>query len=192
MGSITGKLRWFASGMIIAVILSACVRTVVDDNPNKLKGGFHDKALPRKNYPELKDYSLALYPVGNDGAVILDKNAAVKLRLRNCAAKEVRIDEWYMNTPDNVILYYRPFDLRVRRFVPAEWTKIVPKTGDRALRFELTLMPKNSVLITKGLDFMNSLKLKPGENSKFLMVAELNLRSVKVSSSMFSIEMKPK
>jgi len=97
-----------------------------------------------------------------------------------------------MKTPDNIVLYYRPFDLRVKKFITKNWTKVSPKVEDKALRFELVLMPKNSVLVTRKLDFLKDLKLKKGETKKFLMLAELNLHSVKVRSSMFSIEVKQK
>jgi hypothetical protein len=176
----------------VATLLPSCVKTVVNGNPKRLRGNFRDNSLAKKSYKKLKNYYLVLYPVGNNENIILDKNATVKLRLRNFANKKIRIDEWYMKTPDNIVLYYRPFDLRVKKFIAKNWTKVSPKVEDKALRFELVLMPKNSVLVTKKLDFLKGLKLKKGETKKFLMLAELNLHSVKVRSSMFSIEVKQK
>ena len=176
----------------VTTLLPSCVKTVVKENPKGLRGNFRDNSLTKRSYKKLKNYYLVLYPVGNNENIILDKNATVKLRLRNFASKKIRIDEWYMKTPDNIVLYYRPFDLRVKKFIPKNWTKVSPKAEDKALRFELVLMPKNSVLVTKKLDFLKGLKLKKGETKKFLMLAELNLHSVKVRSSMFSIEVKQK
>lgn len=176
----------------VTTLLPSCVKTVVKENPKGLRGNFRDNSLAKRSYKKLKNYYLVLYPVGNNENIILDKNATVKLRLRNFASKKIRIDEWYMKTPKNIILYYRPFDLRVKKFITKNWTKVSPKVEDKALRFELVLMPKNSVLVTRKLDFLKDLKLKKGETKKFLMLAELNLHSVKVRSSMFSIEVKQK
>jgi hypothetical protein len=177
----------------ILAIFTSCVKTVVEnENPKGLKGNFRDNTIPKKSYKKLKNYYLVLYPVGNNKTITLDKDANVKLSLRNFARKEIRIDEWYMQNPDNIVLYYRPFSLRVKKFVPKHWTKISPEIKGKGLRFELVLMPKNSVLITKNLDFLKDIKLKKGETRKFLMLAELNLTSIKVRSSMFSIEVKQK
>jgi len=176
----------------ISTMFTSCVRTVVNENPKGIKGKFRDNSLTKKSYKELKNYYLVLYPVGNSKVISLDKDAEIKLRLSNFARKKVRIDEWYMKNPDNITLYYRPFNLRVKKFIPKNWTKISPDIKDKPLRFELVLMPKNSVIISKKLDFLKDLKLKEGESKKFLMLAELNLNSVKVRSSMFSIEVKQK
>ncbi len=179
--------------LAVTTILSSCIKTVIEDkNAHKFKGGFKNKALPKKHYKKLKDYYLVLYPVGNNNIITLGKDATVKLRLRNFADKKILINEWYMTTPNNICLYYRPFNLQVKRFVAKNWTKITPKVEDIALRFELELLPKNSVLIVKKLDFLSKLNLKKGETKRFLMVAELNLSSVEVRSSMFSIEIKQK
>ena len=178
----------------MAVLLPACVRTEVKPElkPGTIKGRFKDQSLAKKKFKKLKNYYLVLYPVGNDKVITLDKNADIKLRLANFARKKVRIDEWYMDTANNVIIYYRPFDLKVRRFVPSEWQKITPEIKGQARRFELELMPKNSVLITRKLDFLKDIKLPEGKTRRFLMLAELNLTSVKVRSSMFSVEVKQK
>lgn len=178
-------------GVAVATLMPSCVQTVVDGSSKGANWEFKDTPS-KKIYKKLKKYYLVLYPVGNSRAMTLDKNATVKLRLQNFATKKIRIDEWYEKTPDNIILYYRPFNLRVKKFIPENWTKISPKIADKAMRFELVLMPRNSVLITIKLDFLKDIKLKKGETKKFLMLAELNLHSVKVRSSMFSIEVKQK
>ena len=175
--------------VILTLVSVSCVKTVVKEkNTKRMRGNFRDNALPKKEYKKLKNYRLTLYPVGKTSGLILDKDANVKLRLRNNGNKKVRIDEWYIKTEDNVILYYREFDLDVKNFVAKEWTKISPVIKDKGLRFELVLMPRNSVLITKNLDFLGKLNLKPGEKKRFLVLAELNLHSVRVRSSMFSVE----
>jgi hypothetical protein len=176
----------------VSTMFTSCVRTVLPDNPKGLKGNFRHTTLAKKNYKKLKDYYLVLYPVGNTKTIIWNKDASINLSLKNFAGKQVRIDEWYMQTPDNVILYYRPFNLRVKKFIAKNWTKVTPEMKGEKLRFELVLMPKTSVLISKKLDFLKDIKLKSGESKKFLMVAELNLKSVNVRSSMFSIELKRK
>jgi len=178
--------------ILISLVFASCVKTVLPENPKGLKGNFRHTALPKKEYKKLKDYYLVLYPVGNTKTIILDKGASISLCLKNFARKQIRIDEWYMKTSHNVILYYHPFDLRVKKFVPEKWTKVSPDIKKEKLRFELILMPKTSVLVTRKLDFLKDLKLKKGESRKFLMLAELNLKSVDVRSSMFSIEVKQK
>jgi len=173
----------------ILTMFSSCVKTVVKDES---KPDFRDNFRSKKSYKKLKDHDLVLYPVGNNIPIELDKKAKLTLRLSNFAHKKIRVNEWYMNTPDNIVLYYRPFNLRVKKFIAKNWTKLSPETEKVPLRFELILMPKNSVLITKKLDFLKDIKLKKGESKKFLILAELNLKSVKVRSSMFSIEVKQK
>lgn len=177
--------------IMLAILLSACVKTVVNnDNPKGLKGGFRDGSLSKKHYKKLTDYYLVLYPVGNTQTIVLDANAEVKLQLRNFARQKIRLDEWYMNTPDNIILYYHPFDLKIKKFEPADWTRVSPEIQGPARRYQLELMPKNFVLISRKIDFFKDTELKKGETKKFLMLAELNLQSVSVRSSMFSIEVK--
>jgi hypothetical protein len=173
-------------------MLSSCVRTVVENEEDENVRKYVGKSLVRKQYKKLKNYNLILYPIGNNNIITLDKEATLKLRLKNFARKTIRIDEWYMTTPNNVSLYYHPFDLRVKKFIPKDWTKVTPKIENEALRFRLELLPRNSVLITKKLDFLNDLKPPKGKTKRFLMVAELNLHSVKVRSKMFSIEVKQK
>ena len=177
----------------VSTMFTSCVRTVVNnDNPKKMRGNFRDNSLPKRSYKKIKDYYLVLYPVGNKLVINLNKKETLKLRLSNFASKKVRIDEWLMKTPDNVILYYRPFNLRVKKFIAKNWTKVSPEIKGTGRRFQLVLMPKNSVIIAKQLDFLKDINLKKGKTKKFLVVAELNLKSVKVRSSMFSIEIKQK
>lgn len=197
MRLIMRKLYYFILiGLVSAAVstmFTSCVKTVVNnENPKGLRGSFRDNSLPKKSYKKLKDYYLVLYPVGNNLVINLDKKEKLKLRLSNFASKKVRIDEWFMNTPDNVILYYRPFNLRVKKFIAENWTMVTPELKGKGRRFELVLMPKNSVIIAKKLDFLKDINLKKGETKKFLVLAELNLKSVKVRSSMFSIEVKQK
>lgn len=97
-----------------------------------------------------------------------------------------------MDVSNNIILYYRPFDMKVRRFNPSEWQKVTPEIKGQARRFQLELMPKNSVLVTRKLNFLKDIEIPEGKTRRFLMLAELNLTSVKVRSSMFSIEVKQK
>jgi hypothetical protein len=178
---------------ILTLMSVSCIKTVVEDkNAKKMKGNFRDNALPKKHYKKLENYRLILYPVGNMSVITLDDKATVKLRLRNLDNKKVRINEWYIKTENNIILYYRPFDWNVKKFVAKNWEKVTPSIKDKGLRFELELMPKNSVLIAKNLDFLKDINLKKGEKKRFLMVAELNLNSIKLRSSMFSVEVKQK
>jgi len=187
------KLFYFILIALLSTTLISCVKTIVKDkHPQGMRGNFRNNSLTKKNYKKLKNYYLVLYPVGNNVAIDLNEKATIKLRMSNFASKKVRINEWFMKTSDNVILYYRPFNLRVKKFIAKNWTKVSPKTDNKALRFELVLMPKNSVMISKKLDFLKDLKLKKGESKKFLVLAELNLKSVKVRSRMFSIEVKQK
>ena len=181
-------------GATMAMLLPGCVKTEVkpEMKPGTIKGSFKDHSTVKKKFKKLKNYYLVLYPVGNDKVIPLDENAEVKLRLANFARKKIRIDEWYMDVPNNIILYYRPFDMKVRRFIPSEWQKVTPEIKGQARRFQLELMPKNSVLVTRKLDFLEDIKVPEGKTRRFLMLAELNLTSVKVRSSMFSIEVKQK
>ena len=182
----------FCLGVISALLLSSCASTKSDEGVKKLDGSFVDKSLVKKDYKKIKNYRLMLYPVGNMEPIALNKDASVKVRLRNMNRKKIRIDEWYMNQANNLIIYYRPFNIKVKKFIPKYWKKSIPKVEDTPRRFELVLMPNNSVLISRKLDFLQDMKLEKGKKKRLMMVVELNLKSVKVRSKIFSVVIEKK
>ncbi|MFA7230111.1 MAG: hypothetical protein WC071_02460 [Victivallaceae bacterium] len=144
----------------------------------------------KKSYPVLKDYQLKLYPVGNK-EFAAGQNADLSLCLRNFGKKQIRIDEWHMNEQDNIRIYYHPWQDDLFTFEPSKWTVVNPDFKQPINHFQLVLLPNNSVIITKPLPFVKTLKPSgDGSERRLLMVAELTLKSVTVRSSIFSITVK--
>lgn len=166
---------------ILTLVLTSCVTEQVGP---KLKtrppiGG---------DFPKLSDYRLALYPVGNRN-FIDGQTADLNLCLKNVGGNAVYIPEWYMNTPDNVKIYYRPYDEAIDAFEPTQWQCLAPEIKPDAYHFRLSLHPGNSVFITKELPLREMLKTNAPEG-RYLLVGELSLSSVSLRSPMFEISIK--
>ncbi len=140
------------------------------------------------NFPKLSNYRLVLYPVGNRNFAT-GRTAELNLCLKNVGNKKVNIAEWHMNTPDNIKIYYHPYDKTIETFEPANWQCLTPKIKSNAYRFHLSLHPGNSVFLTKTLPLKEMLKVNAPEG-KYLVVSELNLKSVSLRSPMFEISIK--
>ncbi|MCP3968287.1 MAG: hypothetical protein GY750_15750 [Lentisphaerae bacterium] len=140
----------------------------------------------RKSYPKLKRYNLVLLPVTKKSfAASEPKN--INFSLRNIGNNAVRIDEWFMEEADNVRFYTHPFENKMVKFDYKTWKRWIPPMKTKTERFQLELMPGNAALIMTSMTFLDDLKLKAGETTRMLVVAELNLTSVDVRSMPFIV-----
>jgi hypothetical protein len=162
-----------------AFFMTSCVTEKVD-----MKRWKAHKPI-KANYPEVKNYRLALFPIGKTQFKAGEKSQ-LSLCLKNINSRLVRIDEWFMNEPDNIKLYYRPFDNKITKFSPdSGWTCIAPEYRKDANRFQLVLYPRNNVIVNKDLPFVKN--STPGQWKRYMVVAELTLKSVSVRSKIFSV-----
>ena len=94
------KVMWI---LLSALLLSCagCIRTEV-----KAK-----RALgvdPQPNYPKLVGYQLDLKQVSPRVMYCGDKGE-ITFSLRNAGKKSIRLDEWFSNEPDNIVVYCQPW-----------------------------------------------------------------------------------
>lgn len=172
----------------VLIIALLTVMTIAGCNSNKPE--YKTRNPVKKSYQTLKDYQLRLYPAGNRDFTA-GQDADLNLCLRNIDKKQIRIDEWYMNEQDNIRIYYHPWQDDLLTFEPAQWTVINPDLKPPVNHFQLVLLPNNSVAITKPLPFIKTLKASAdGTERRFLLVAELTLKSVTVRSNIFSVTVK--
>lgn len=178
-------LGLLAGGM--ALLTASCV----SETPNYMKRHKVHEESERK-FPELKDYHVQLENVSRRRLFKPGEEAILTYKFTNVGSKPLRIDEWFMNDPDNVKLYYRKWEEGLRKFIIDEWTCIEPEMKKPVRHFELVLNPGNSVLIRKHVSFIE--KLPPGEKppvDKYYVRAALNLNSIKAWSKASIINIKP-
>ena len=89
-----------------------------------------------------------------------------------------------MNEADNVRLYYMPYKAKLEKFNSKDWILVDHDIKQPPNRFELVMLPKNSVLVDKNLPFVKAAgEDKPTvKRGRYYLIAELNLNSVDVRS----------
>ena len=178
-------LGLLAGGMIL--LTTSCVT----ETPNYMERKKVHEYSGRK-FPALKGYRVQLENVTRQRVFKPGNETIFTYRFTNIGSKPIRIDEWFMNDPDNVKLYYRKWEKGLRKFILNEWACIEPDMKKPVRRFELVLNPGNSVLIRKHIRFIE--KLPPGEKpliDKYFIRAALNLNSIKAWSKASIINLKP-
>jgi len=161
----------------ITMFTSGCVR---ESTSKKIA----TRSPQRKSYAKLHKYKLKLELLTSRRRFYAGEDVKITYRLKNLGSKSLRINEWYMNEPDNIRLYYMPYKRKMTRFNPKEWILVEPEYKQPANRFELIMSPKNMVLIDKSLPFVKA----AGEDNptvkrgKYYLVAELTLNSISTRS----------
>ena len=161
----------------ITMFMSGCVREATS---KKLA----TRSPQRKSYAKLHKYKLKLELLTARRRFYAGEDVKITYRLKNLGRKSLRINEWYMNEPDNIRLYYMPYKAKLTSFNPKEWILIEPDYKQPTTRFELVMSPKNMVLVDKSLPFVKA----AGEDNpsvkrgSYYLVAELTLNSVNAKS----------
>jgi hypothetical protein len=177
--------RVFISCLILFFIVS-CVRTVITEDKSKTR------TPRRESYQKLKDYKFDLNLVHPGRSFAPTDEITLNFRLKNLGDKPVRIDEWFMSEPDNLRIYYRPWQKNIFEFDKNDknWKCIEPVHAINANRFELIVSPGNVVFIEKKLNLSKSVAVVELTGKRYLIVAELALTSVDVRSGVFEIDFK--
>ena len=167
--------------LVSAVLLafSGCIRTEVKSK----------RALgvdPQPSYPKLTGYRLDLKQVSPRVMYCGDKGE-ITFSLRNAGKKSIRLDEWFSNEPDNIVVYCQPWLTGMTGPDDSGWIELSFDPKMPPVRYPLELMPGNLVFVTKELPFISKLAVSPGAERRFFIRAKLNLTSVDVETETTSI-----
>ena len=170
----------------VALYMQGCIST-----PGK--SAVPTRSPVKASYPKLNDYKLDFNPVVPGRPFAPGEVAVINFKLRNAGAKQILIDEWYMEESDNIRIYYRLYspDADLENFDRKSWKCINPELKQPVKHFPLIISPNNIVFVEKILDLHK--QISPDDLSrskKFWVIAELALNSVDVRSPPFVIELK--
>lgn len=130
---------------------------------------------------------------GPSGSLMMEAGSPgeLTLALRNNGTKTVLIQEWRMNEPDNVRLYCQARPQGVDAPDESMWIALDDPVRTPEYRYMLELFPRNQVLVKRTLGFVENLVLRPGTERRYFVKAELNLKSLPLSSGVFEISVIP-
>ena len=141
---------------------------------------------PKADYPKLTGYRLELKQV-SPRVMYCGSRGEVIFSLRNAGKAPIRIDEWFSNEPDNVVVYCQPWLTGMTGPDDSAWIELSFDPKMPPIRYPLELMPGNRVFVTKELPFISKLAVSPGAERRFFIRAKLNLKSVDVATTTTSI-----
>lgn len=147
---------------------------------------------PSVQFPVLKDCKISFEVISSRREFYLEEDIFLTFKLQNISDKPLLIYEWMMNEPDNVKIYYRPYDENIKEFIESEWECLRPEIKQPVKRAALDLNPQNSVFIDKEMSFVKNLKLSslPKGGAKYYLIGELNLKSISARSHPVVIRIK--
>ena len=142
-------------------------------------------------FPKIKDYKVKLECISLEQYFTAGDLAKLTFSLHNLGLKPLVVYEWMEREPDNLRLYY--YRLKEGQDDPPpikEFTPLIPDVGKKPKRMTLELQPRTSVLVGKLLIFIRSLDIK--KPTKFVVFAELNLKSISARSEFVKITVLPR
>lgn len=160
------------------LLLSAGCRS--DVRPEHRRPGYGEVAADRRFEP-IRDARLELAFIGPKRLKAGKKGQAV-FALKNLGAKTLRVEEWRMHEPDNLVMECQVWLPGQKEPDPDRWLPLDMPVKQPELRYNLELHPGNQVRIVRELDFVEDLIITPGAERRYFIRAKLNLTSVQASS----------
>lgn len=119
------------------------------------------------------------------------QSAVLRFRLKNVDRDSIKIDEWYMADPNNIIVNFRPWhpDETPEQAAKADWYTIQPQFSPDLPppeRTPLLLHSGNMVFVDVRFPIIES--IPKDKSTWFLVYGQLNLLSVDVTSKMFVVK----
>lgn len=102
--------------------------------------------------------------------------------LKNVGSKTVRIEEWRMHEPDNLVMECQVWLPGQKKPDPDRWLPLDLPVKQPERRYNLELHPGNQARIARDLDFVEDLVISPGAERRYFIRAKLNLTSVQCAS----------
>jgi hypothetical protein len=151
--------------------------------------GYGEKPANYK-FEKIKDAKLELVFAGPK-TLKAGSPGQVSFALKNVGKKIVSIEEWRMHEQDNLKLECQIWLPGQQEPDPDRWLSLDLPVKQPELRYHLELYPGNQALVTKNLDFVESLVITPGAERRYFIRASLNLTSVKSNSPVAAIAITP-
>ena len=140
-------------------------------------------ALPhgQVKYEKVKADGLSLKILGNPVARA-GRPGVITFALANDGVVKVNIPEWFSNESDNVGIYVQPLLSGMVEPDDSKWVRLEFEFKKPVMHYPVTLMPGNKLLISKQVDFIKNMMVKPGEERMFFFRGDLTLESLPLSS----------
>ncbi len=140
-------------------------------------------------YGALSNYNLELTCPGQK-EFPSGQPAQLRFRLKNRDRNSIKIEEWYMAEPNNIILNFRPLrsDETPEEAANAEWYTVQPEFSPDLPppeRAPLLLHGENMVFVDVAFPIIEA--IPADKSTRFLVYGQLNLLSLDVVSDMFVV-----
>ncbi len=140
---------------------------------------------PRENYPKLKDYSMQFSLLKHEFRP--GKPAKLLIGLKNTGNSAVRLEDWRINTGDNIQVFVQNWLPGMKDPEPEFWVELDAGIKMPDWRYPLELYPGNQVLIEKTLNFVKGINVEPGMERRFFVKCRTRLQSIDVTSGIMAI-----
>lgn len=175
-----------ASGLL-AMLLCSCASDTRPSGPGAMR--WKDRAPLERDYKPITGHSLFLLPVTSRRSFFAGEDVELSFQLINRGERPISIFEWFQDHDANLLVYYRPYSEEVKEFIASEWSCLGHTPKSPAHRFQMVLKPDNSAILSKPLDFIREMQ-SPETTKKFMLVGQLNLKSLPLRSQVMIIEVK--
>lgn len=196
-------MKSFYSKLTILWLMIFALTTLAQEKPEvkkaekfelpKIEGNKFDKVFPGPpktiKFPRIKKFDALLELISSKVEFKAGSEPEVTYRLMNLDLKKLVVREWMMIEPNNIIIYYTPWEKGAKIPTFDKWKALKPDIGETPKRMTLDLKHRNSVLITTGLPFVKDMKIRTPQN--FLIIGKLNLSSLPIRSRMVRIRVNP-
>ena len=119
------------------------------------------------------------------------KSGSLIFALSNNGSQAISIPEWYAKEQDNITVFVQPWLTGMKEPHPDAWTKLDFELTQPVMHYPMTLLPGNKALINKNLEFIQHLKVSQGMERRYFVKAEMNLKSLKLSSKIITLRILP-